>query len=256
MTHRLPGALAALLFAALALTAVLAAPAFARETTTLTTADGLTVTADVYRAETDAASAPWIVLAHQAGSSRGEYREIAPRLARLGYNAVALDQRSGKTFAGVPNQTAALSRKRGKGTSYLSAIPDIEAGLAFAKAQNDAPVILWGSSYSAALSIYLAGQTPDLADAVVAMSPGEYLRGRSVTRSARNIQVPVLIVSPPGERRNWTGILAAIPDPRKRGFAPKAGGRHGSSALIAARSQNPEEHWTVVEGFLAEALKR
>ncbi|MGI9480277.1 MAG: hypothetical protein ACR2PI_26540, partial [Hyphomicrobiaceae bacterium] len=67
--------------------------ALARETATLAAADGLKVTADVYRA-VDTPDATWIVLAHQAGSSRGEYRTIAPRLNKLGFNAIAIDQRS------------------------------------------------------------------------------------------------------------------------------------------------------------------
>ncbi|MGI9261835.1 MAG: hypothetical protein ACR2QR_07355, partial [Woeseiaceae bacterium] len=73
--------------------AVTTGAANARETATLAAADGLKVTADVYRA-IDTPDATWIVLAHQAGSSRGEYRTIAPRLNKLGFNAIAIDQRS------------------------------------------------------------------------------------------------------------------------------------------------------------------
>jgi len=38
---------------------------------------------------------PVIVLFHQAGWSRGEYLEIAPKLNHLGFNCVAVDLRSG-----------------------------------------------------------------------------------------------------------------------------------------------------------------
>jgi len=41
--------------------------------------DGLKITADLYMKSSDKAQ-PFIVLCHQAGWSRGEYREIAPKL--------------------------------------------------------------------------------------------------------------------------------------------------------------------------------
>ena len=49
------------------------------------------------------ANAPVLVLFHQAGWSRGEYREIAPKLNELGYICLAIDQRSGKGVNGVAN---------------------------------------------------------------------------------------------------------------------------------------------------------
>ena len=58
----------------------------AREALSFKAVDGLVVSADVYREVADE-NASWIVLAHQAGASRGEYREIAPRLSKLGFNA-------------------------------------------------------------------------------------------------------------------------------------------------------------------------
>ena len=76
---------------------LLSSSAFAQKQVTLQASDGLSVSADVYTIST-ATNATWIVLAHQAGASRGEYRTIAPRLNKLGYNAIALDQRSGRAF--------------------------------------------------------------------------------------------------------------------------------------------------------------
>ena len=97
---------------------LLPSSALAQKQVTLQASDGLTVSADIYTAST-AADATWIVLAHQAGASRGEYRTIAPRLNKLGYNAIALDQRSGRAFAGVTNKTAALAKSKKKSRSYL-----------------------------------------------------------------------------------------------------------------------------------------
>ncbi|MFT5507245.1 MAG: dienelactone hydrolase [Hyphomicrobiaceae bacterium] len=226
-----------------------------QEELTLKASDGLSISADVYRVS-KAADAPWIVLAHQAGSSRGEYREIAPRLNQLGFNAVAVDQRSGKAFGGVRNGTAQRAATRGLRRSYSSAVPDIEAAMVWARKQTSGRVVLWGSSYSAALAIWMAGNKPELADGVVAMSPGEYIRGRSISKAAAKIKVPVLITSPASERRKWRGIFKAIHGDRKIGFAPSSGGRHGSSALIASRNKSADAYWKVVETFLAKYVAK
>lgn len=234
---------------------LLAGQGQARETVTLRASDGLEVTADVYRLKNAAADAPWIVLAHQAGSSRGEYRTIAPRLNELGFNAIALDQRSGGTFAGVKNETAALAKKKRLARSYVAALPDIKAGLRWAREQTSGKVILWGSSYSAALALLIAGETPQAVDAVLSMSPGEYIRGRSVRKAARAITAPVFITSAANETRRWKALLAAVPHANKTGFAPPRGGRHGSSALIAARNASSEVYWAQVNAFLKTYAK-
>ncbi|MGI9478610.1 MAG: alpha/beta hydrolase, partial [Hyphomicrobiaceae bacterium] len=200
----------------------------------------------------DTPDATWIVLAHQAGSSRGEYRTIAPRLNKLGFNAIAIDQRSGKAFGGVRNETAQRAAARGIRRNYASALPDIKAAITFARKQTKGRVILWGSSYSAALALWMAGQDGARIDAVVSMSPGEYIRGRGIARAAAKIKVPVLITSPTSERRKWRKIFKAIPGERKVGFAPSSGGRHGSSALIPARNKSSDAYWAVVEKFLAD----
>ena len=66
------------------------------ETVTFPSEDGLLITADIH-APYGNGEAPIIVLFHQAGWSRGEYAEIAPWLNTLGYNCMAVDQRSGET---------------------------------------------------------------------------------------------------------------------------------------------------------------
>ena len=65
--------------------------------------DGIQITADLYMSHKT--SAPFIVLFHQARWSRGEYREIAPKLNKMGFNCLAVDQRSGDAVNGVENET-------------------------------------------------------------------------------------------------------------------------------------------------------
>lgn len=211
-------------------------------------ADGLIVTGDLEKSTSSTA----IVLFHQAGSSRGEYKTIAPRLNKLGFTTLAIDQRSGGTFAGVKNATAQRATKAGKRTKFLDAKPDLEAAIAYANALSGIKkVVIWGSSYSSSLVLVIAGQKSSKVSGVLSFSPGEYLPGISVENAAKGITVPTFITSAKSEIGQWRGIHKAIPASVKAvGFQPEGNGRHGSSALITDLSSNAEEYWNAVEAFL------
>ena len=136
-------------------------------------ADDVLITADIYAPHTSNTT-PVIVLFHQAGSSRGEYNEIAPGLNKRGFNCIAVDLRSGDYSRGKDNETTMRASKAGLATSYIDALPDIIATLQYAnKHYSNSKVIAWGSSYSASLVLKVAGDHPELVDGVLAFSPGE-----------------------------------------------------------------------------------
>lgn len=226
------------------------------ETVTFPSEDGLLITADIY-APYKNGEAPIIVLFHQAGWSRGEYTEIAPKLNSLGYNCMAVDQRSGETVRGVENQTALRAAKENRPTGYIDALPDIKAALSYARRHyGKGRVIAWGSSYSAALVLQVAGDSPGLVDGVLAFSPGEYFEraGKSATwiqDSAQNIKVPVFITSSRAEADEWADILAAIETGSKVAFVPETDGRHGSRALWE-KYPDSEAYRDAVETFLVK----
>ncbi len=154
---------------------VLSASAVTGKTVHFTSGDGLTLTADLYI--TNPPEAPFILLFHQADWSRGEYLETAPKLNALGFNCLALDQRSGGEVNGVVNQSHAAALEAGKATTYLDAIQDMQAAIGYAQKQfPKAKIILWGSSYSAALVLRLASQYGRQIAAVLSFSPGEYFK--------------------------------------------------------------------------------
>ena len=208
----------------------------AGELVTFPSEDGLLITADIHAPHKDS-TAPIIVLFHQAGSSRGEYAEIVPWLNTLGYNCMAVDQRSGGSMNGIQNETAIRAEKENRPTGYISALPDIKAALVYARRHyGKRGVIAWGSSYSAALVLKVAGDSPAPVDGVLAFSPGEYFEraGKSSTwiqASAKKIKVPVFITSARSEEDQWAGIFSAIASGRKVAFIPTTDGRHGSRAL-------------------------
>lgn len=224
------------------------------EKITFSAADGLEVTADLYRPN-KALTTPMIVLFHQARSSRGEYQEIAPRLVSMGFNCLAVDQRSGKTKNGVKNETAA--RVTGATPTYIDAIPDLEAAIAKVKSDYaSGPVIIWGSSYSASLVLKLAAEQPNLTSGVLSFSPGEYYKSHGsdyIKTAASTLKVPVFITSAKSEASVWKHIFDAIPAEKKTSFLPATGGVHGSSTLNAKVKEN-EAYWKAVSAFLKQWL--
>jgi len=220
-------------------------------TVTFPTTDNLTVTADLYWAGD--ASKPFIILFHQADYSRGEYLEIAPKLNALGYNCLAVDQRSGGATKGVTNETYKLAKAAKLPTGYTDAYPDLEAALSYV-VSTYAPtkLIVWGSSYSSSLVLILASEHPDEISAALSFSPGEYFKldGKKVADYAKNITQPVFITSAKSEERDWRPIADQITTTGSVFFVPQASGRHGSSTLNDSASGH-EEYWAAVEAFLA-----
>ena len=220
-------------------------------TVTFPTTDNLTVTADLYW--TGDATKPFIILFHQARYSRGEYLEIAPKLNALGYNCLAVDQRSGSAANGITNETAKAAKAAGLSTNYPDAYPDLEAALAYVVATY-APtkLIVWGSSYSSSLVLVLASEHPDEIAAVLSFSPGEYFKldDKKIADYAKNITQPVFITSAKSEEKDWRSIADQIMSAGSVFFVPQASGQHGSSTLNNNVSGH-EEYWAAVEQFLA-----
>ncbi len=219
---------AVLLFTLMLVPALARAAAPAPAPVTFNAADGVVVHADLYRP--DGAARGVLLLFHQAGSSRAEYAPIAPRLAALGWIALAVDQRSGGGLFGGRNLTAAGV---GGDPGYLAALPDLEAALAYARKSFPAfRPALWGSSYSASLVFLLAARHPDEVAAVLAFSPGEYFAEASVAGAAARVRLPIYVTSASdaGEEAAAAAILAASPSPRKQQTRAQAG-VHGSATL-------------------------
>ena len=231
---------------------LLASPAVSQTAVVLKASDGVAISGDSYAP----AGAPVavVLLFHQAGSNRGEYAPIAPVLAKQGYLALAIDQRSGGRMWGRDNETA---RTVGGDPGYVAALPDLEAALAHArKTWPGLPVAVWGSSYSASLVFLLAARHPGEISAVLAFSPGEYFGGRRVAEAAAQVRAPVFVTSAssPAEIAAAETILAASPASLKQQYKPKMG-QHGSSTLREdSDPAGAKDNWAAVKGFLARVL--
>ncbi len=224
---------------------------FKGETVLLNSSDGVKIKADVY--EIKDKKAPVILLFHQAGFSRGEYRETAPLLNDLGFNCIAIDQRSGKGVNGVTNETFTDASEKGFSTKYSDAFPDLKAALKFAMRRHPSnKIVVWGSSYSASLVFVLANNYLDKITAVIAFSPGEYFkfRGKEIKEYAQKVKCPVFITSAKKEHGSWKGIYESIPEGTKFFFLPESEGVHGSRALWKS-NKSYKEYWKALKEFLS-----
>ncbi len=224
----------------------------AQQKVTFESKDGLIITADLYISSTQN---PYIILLHQAGYSRGEYNEIAPKLVNLGYNCLAIDQRSGNEVNFVKNETAARAKAKNLPANYLDALPDIQAAIVFVKQKTNKPIVLWGSSYSASLSLMVAPEELKVG-ALVVFSPGEYFEPKDFIKSKiTKISVPVLALSSKSENPEIAAMLSVVPKSLVTIFNPSTDeGKHGSKALWVSNPSN-KEYWMAVTMFFSKLKK-
>lgn len=217
-------------------------------TITFYAADSVLVTADTYFLKD---VKPNILLCHQANYSRGEYIETAKKLNQLGYSCMAIDQRAGDSINGVKNETAEYANKKMVNVGYAGARLDIAAAVQYLYELNDyEPIIVVGSSYSASLALWMAVSNPRI-KAVVAFSPGEYLKGMHLAKALKKLRKPVFITSSKREIKTVDKLTRKIRKKYISRFKPEKKGRHGSKSLWE-NNPNHEAYWSVFVKFLED----
>jgi pimeloyl-ACP methyl ester carboxylesterase len=211
-----------------------------REISTVTD-DGVIIFGQKYFSDLDSQS-PMILMFHQAGSNgRGEYGDLIPWLNGSGYRVIAWDQRSGGKRFGSNNRTVDALPK-GTPTSYCDAYPDLQAALDHTISHSLAKnVVVWGSSYSAALVVQLAAKNNDKVLGVASFSPasgGPMLRCRA-SQWVNKVKSPLLVMRPASEIDRESSIKQQkILLKAGVGFEVVDNGVHGSSMLVDSRTKN------------------
>ena len=208
--------------------------------------DSLLVFADIYERKD---SKPIILLCHQAGFSRGEYRETAFRIGSIGFSSIAIDQRSGNEANNIINKTAQIAKEKGLSTEYIDAKQDIEAAIDYLYKLNDnQSIVLVGSSYSASL-VLLIGKNNEKVKAVAAFSPGEYIKGINIQDSIIGYEKPIFITSSKTETEASKTLISGIDTVWTNHFLPDFEGIHGSRALWET-TEGSEKYWDAFKTFL------
>lgn len=217
------------------------------ETVTFPSADGLLVTAENYPVD---ASRGHLVLCHRSHFNRGEYRETAPSLNEAGFSCLAIDQRSGMKVMGVTNETYARAKQGKLATGYLAAKPDVEAAVDYCYRLNqDQPIVLVGSSYSASLALLVATENADQVRAVVAFSPGEYFKGIDLAEAISALAVPAFVTSAKKEADDVAKLLRNVGPDVVMQYRPKVEGAHGARVLWK-RTPGSKGYWQALREFL------
>jgi dienelactone hydrolase len=213
--------------------------------------DGLEITADKYLI---AEEYPYILLFHQAGSSRGEFRDIAEKFLKLRYNCLAVDLRSGDNANFINNETASRARSAGKSVNFLDASEDMKAAIDYGYDLNSKKVILLGSSYSASLAL-LEGLYNPKVGAVIAFSPGEYFgKDLRLEDSLKTCSKPLFVAVTKREQPYVKQMLKAFSEDDYTLFQPDTLGVHGARALW---DDNPskDEYWLALLMFINNLQK-
>ena len=230
--------------AALMVVGLLQVAQAAPEPVSFDSSDGVTVFADLYRADSDVDGA-LVLLLHQSASNTTEYATVVPHLVARGFNVLAIDARGG---GGVNRTVAGLADHGGGAEAYH----DFKAALQFARAAGfSGPIGIVGSSYSAGRIFQVLAERPEGVAAVAAFSPGAaFARSFGGAPSwAERVEIPVLMSWAPREldddRRQRFDSIAA-PDKQ---LHLQASGVHGASTLNPEK--NPEGWERNLEVLLA-----
>ena len=207
------------------------------QVTIVTTSDGVEVVGQLEYGGLPA-SAPIIALFHQAGSNgRGEYGPLFSWLNENGFSAIAWDLRKGGDHFGSVNITA--QSRKGLDESFCDSYPDMVAAVekTIAVAEG-APVIIWGSSYSASL-VFRAAAEIEGVDAVIAFSPAS--GGPMVDCHAglyvNDVSIPAFALRPASEMESENSkAQRVILESAGVKFAVIENGVHGSSMLVDDRT--------------------
>ncbi len=208
--------------------------------------DSLPITADLYQ---KAGNQDLILLCHQARYSRGEYLHTAPKLLEMGYNCLAIDQRSGYKANDIYNQTAKAAMAKVINARYEDAKQDIEVAIDLAfELNNHKPIIIVGSSYSASWVLQLAVNNPKIKK-VAAFSPGEYFRSVNISEAIKELKIPVFVTCAKNEVDKTTQVLQFVNPEILTFYKPNETGIHGSRALWKT-TEGQKGYWAAFSEWL------
>lgn len=209
--------------------------------------DSVQITADTYFLKD---IAPTVLLCHQAGYSRGEYIKTAKKLNELGFSCMAIDQRSGKEVNGIKNETALDADRKEMNVGFAGAKVDLETAINYLYNINGGKkIILVGSSYSASLSLWIAGERNKKIKAVAAFSPGEYLKGRNLAELIKPIKTPVFVTSSKRETKSVTELMRYVKQKYVTQYKTSKEGIHGSRALWET-TDDSKAYWNAFKKFI------
>jgi len=215
--------------------------------------DGLVISGNLYEIDKNKSI---ILLMHQAGYNRMEYADIAPKLNELGYNCLAIDLRSGGSFAGKPNNTNTRAIEKGLQPEMIDAQQDVATAIDYLHNKYNQNIIVLGSSFSSSLAL-LEGYNNSKVKAIIGFSPGDYFGDimPSLSSVFSKTEKPYLVTSSKTESETLKALIGNSQlKENQLQFIPTSSGFHGSRALWEGQ-EGAEEYWQAVKTFLITIKK-
>ncbi|RME23165.1 MAG: alpha/beta fold hydrolase [Deltaproteobacteria bacterium] len=163
---------------------LIASVAFAAQDTTLTAADGVKLHA---RTEPVAGSTRGVVLVHMLGRNAGDWDLFAEKLARSGFQTIAVDLRG--------HGDSDLAGQELSPTDYQNMLHDVNAAAGWLRDQGVTDINCVGASIGANLCLQAAAANADFVN-VVLLSPGLNYKGIATPSALKEYgNRPLLIVA-------------------------------------------------------------
>ena len=221
------------------------------KTVTFSSADGLKITADEYITDPQK---PYIVLLHEQGSSRGEFKTIARRLCKLDYNCLAVDLRNGGNDNYVSNETTKRLRQKRLDAGFGDVEQDALAAIQYVRTKSELPMVLFGSGANGSLSLKIAVSESNVR-AVVALSPGEYfLPEIKIQDAISSLEKPVFITSSKPELPYVSELASGINRDYVTLFEPTQGNGERGTGSFSADYENNTEYWIALILFFKNLM--
>jgi dienelactone hydrolase len=220
-------------------------------TVTFPASDGLDITADEYIIGKDL---PYILLFHEQGSSRAEYKTIARRLCKLDYNCLAVDLRNGGNFNYVSNETSKGLRGKELDTGLQGIEADAQAAIRYASGKSGLPVVLMGSGANGSMGLKIA-LSDTAVKAVIALSPGEYFMPEiKIQEVISPLKKPVFITSSKAEFPYVSELASDMDEDYVTLFEPQEGAGDRGTRSLSLNYEHNNEYWIALMLFFKDLM--
>ena len=210
--------------------------------------DGVNIKAHLYL--TADKTKPFMLIFQQAGHSQQEYRNTATQLNKMGFNCLAIHQRSARNIKGSKIKSKKQEDSL-RTLTYDETYVDLESALLYLKkAFPNFKTVVWGSSYAATLMFVLASNYPNEVDGIVAFSPDNYLvfNDKTILDYAEGVHCPIFVTAGKKESKACERLHEQIQSEKKYLYIPIEN-EEQDSLTTKKKNTRKNQYWKILTDF-------